>query len=472
MFRNRKLLLFINRALYIGAAAMLIAGLVLTAIPQSVKAATGSAWTTDLGCATQDKNAYGVGDQIWIEWSGLAKGTYGYTITKMNNPNQGYTIASDTLNINGDDCVFAHTITGADPAGTYKYEFFDNKGKKVKSDNLSIGACTDTDLDGICDDVDNCVYTANANQADTDGDGVGDACDNCPAVANSTQTDTDGDGTGDACEVTPPTDLCPAIDGIQETYPYDGSCTPPPTDLCPAIDGIQETYPYDGSCTPPPTDLCPAIDGIQETYPYDGSCTPPPTDLCPAIDGIQETYPYDGSCTPPPTDLCPAIDGVQTAYPYPNDSCVPPEEPTDLCPAIDGVQTAYPYPNDSCVPPEEPTDLCPDLEGVQTAYPYPNDSCVPPEEPTDLCPDLEGVQTAYPYDGSCSETGGDPDPDPTTTPVPQYDPPAVASVESVAVLIPVTGMDLNTGMNNLTYGGFGLLGLGLVMSGIRRKYDL
>ena len=397
MFRNRKLLLFINRALYIGAAAMLIAGLVLTAIPQSVKAATGSAWTTDLGCATQDKNAYGVGDQIWIEWSGLAKGTYGYTITKMNNPNQGYTIASDTLNINGDDCVFAHTITGADPAGTYKYEFFDNKGKKVKSDNLSIGACTDTDLDGICDDVDNCVYTANANQADTDGDGVGDACDNCPAVANSTQTDTDGDGTGDACEVTPPTDLCPAIDGIQETYPYDGSCTPPPTDLCPAIDGIQETYPYDGSCTPPPT---------------------------------------------------------------------------DLCPAIDGVQTAYPYPNDSCVPPEEPTDLCPDLEGVQTAYPYPNDSCVPPEEPTDLCPDLEGVQTAYPYDGSCSETGGDPDPDPTTTPVPQYDPPAVASVESVAVLIPVTGMDLNTGMNNLTYGGFGLLGLGLVMSGIRRKYDL
>ncbi|HOV06504.1 MAG TPA: hypothetical protein PLV27_04520, partial [Anaerolineaceae bacterium] len=162
----------------------------------------------------------------------------------------------------------------------------------------------------------------------------------------------------------------------------------------------------------------PDLDGIQETYPYDGSCTPPPTDLCPDLDGIQETYPYDGSCTPPPTDLCP------------------------------------------------------DLDGIQTAYPYPNDSCVPPEEPTDLCPDLEGVQTAYPYDGSCSETGGDPDPDPTTTPVPQYDPPAVASVESVAVLIPVTGMDLNTGMNSLTYGGFGLLGLGLVMSGIRRKYNL
>lgn len=126
MNRNRKLLLLINRALYIGAAAMLIAGLVLTAVPQSVKAATGSVWTTDQGCSTQDKNSYSVGDQIWVEWSGLKKGIYGYTIKKVNTPNQGHVIASNTsLAVNGDDCIFVHTLTASDPAGTYKFEFFD-----------------------------------------------------------------------------------------------------------------------------------------------------------------------------------------------------------------------------------------------------------------------------------------------------------------------------------------------------------
>ncbi|MFQ5720323.1 MAG: C25 family cysteine peptidase, partial [Acidobacteriota bacterium] len=57
----------------------------------------------------------------------------------------------------------------------------------------------DGDGDGTCDAADNCVATANADQADADGDGVGDACDNCAAFMNAGQTDTDGDGVGDAC---------------------------------------------------------------------------------------------------------------------------------------------------------------------------------------------------------------------------------------------------------------------------------
>jgi len=79
--------------------------------------------------------------------------------------------------------------------------------------------CPDTDADGVCDDVDNCPTTANANQADADGDGRGDACDacpldsandadgdgvcgnvdNCPNTPNADQRDTDGDGVGDLC---------------------------------------------------------------------------------------------------------------------------------------------------------------------------------------------------------------------------------------------------------------------------------
>ncbi len=45
-------------------------------------------------------------------------------------------------------------------------------------------AGTDSDSDGIQDNVDNCIEVANPDQADADGDLVGDACDD----------DIDGDG--------------------------------------------------------------------------------------------------------------------------------------------------------------------------------------------------------------------------------------------------------------------------------------
>ena len=35
---------------------------------------------------------------------------------------------------------------------------------------------TDTDGDGVGDDIDNCLTESNPDQQDTDGDGVGDAC--------------------------------------------------------------------------------------------------------------------------------------------------------------------------------------------------------------------------------------------------------------------------------------------------------
>jgi hypothetical protein len=62
------------------------------------------------------------------------------------------------------------------------------------------GACTDTDLDGVCDKDDNCVNKANPNQEDKDGDGVGDVCDNCPNTSNPDQADLNGNKIGDACE--------------------------------------------------------------------------------------------------------------------------------------------------------------------------------------------------------------------------------------------------------------------------------
>jgi hypothetical protein len=81
----------------------------------------------------------------------------------------------------------------------------------------------DQDHDGIKDNVDNCPYYANPDQADSDGDHIGNACDacpqdaandgdhdgvcgnvdNCPYVANPSQADNDGDGIGSACDSTP-----------------------------------------------------------------------------------------------------------------------------------------------------------------------------------------------------------------------------------------------------------------------------
>lgn len=67
--------------------------------------------------------------------------------------------------------------------------------------------------------------------------------------------------------------------------------------------------------------------------------------------------------------------------------------------------------------------------------------------------------------------GGD---DPT--PVPTLPIPVTGEgesvVESTALLIPVTGIADTTGVKSLNNTGFALLGLGLVMSGIRRKYNL
>jgi hypothetical protein len=62
------------------------------------------------------------------------------------------------------------------------------------------GGCVDTDGDGVCDDIDNCVRKENPDQADRDKDGVGDVCDNCPDVPNRDQADSNGNGIGDACE--------------------------------------------------------------------------------------------------------------------------------------------------------------------------------------------------------------------------------------------------------------------------------
>ncbi len=95
-------------------------------------------------------------------------------------------------------------------------DFVGNKGVSGIIDLKSLqGNETDSDGDGITDDLDNCPSINNPDQKDTDDDGTGDACDsdsdgdgisddedNCPLISNPDQKDADSDGIGDACEST------------------------------------------------------------------------------------------------------------------------------------------------------------------------------------------------------------------------------------------------------------------------------
>ncbi|MDH3626313.1 MAG: choice-of-anchor B family protein [Acidobacteriota bacterium] len=76
----------------------------------------------------------------------------------------------------------------------------DADGQLDGCDPCALDPGNDIDGDGICGDVDNAPYAANAGQTDGDGDGVGDVADNCPAISNTVQSDLDLDGLGDACD--------------------------------------------------------------------------------------------------------------------------------------------------------------------------------------------------------------------------------------------------------------------------------
>jgi len=94
----------------------------------------------------------------------------------------------------------------------------------------------DADLDGVCQDTDNCDLVANPLQENSDADTFGDACDNCAIVANEDQADGAGgletvDGVGDVC------DNCPTVANANQADVLETSATIPAAadavgDLC------------------------------------------------------------------------------------------------------------------------------------------------------------------------------------------------------------------------------------------------
>lgn len=129
----------------------------------------------------------------------------------------------------------------------YKYAFDDATGIRHLQHSLGVlfkFGGSDTDGDGIYDDVDECPETPGVAEfngcPDSDGDGIQDKMDDCPDIAGSAEfngcVDTDGDGVSDN------KDNCPSEAGPSENNgcPWpdtDGDGTLDKDDRCPSEAG-------------------------------------------------------------------------------------------------------------------------------------------------------------------------------------------------------------------------------------------
>jgi len=102
-------------------------------------------------------------------------------------------------------------------------------GEDDDCDGLIDEGLADTDGDGVCDVIDNCVLTSNPNQEDMDTDGIGDACDNCVNTYNPDQEDNESDGIGDVCD--PNDDNDPSDDNL-DCAPFDPAIFPGAIEIC------------------------------------------------------------------------------------------------------------------------------------------------------------------------------------------------------------------------------------------------
>lgn len=240
----------------------------------------------------------------------------------------------------------------------------------------------DADSDTVCDAVDNCPTTSNANQVDLDDDGVGDACDppatmscdglggdddldnwcrlydNCPETANVDQSDVDDDGIGDACDV----EECDGRDNdgdtlVDEEFADDdddgvANCV----DVCPRSPDTDGDFDGIADCA----DACP-VDPLND---QDGDSICGNIDNCPAIANFTQSD-RDGDSIGDHCDI-EECDGISNDADSLIDEDLPDEDDDGVCDDID------PCPDDPLNDPDFDevcglVDNCPGVANVDQA---------------------------------------------------------------------------------------------------------
>ncbi|MDT5272206.1 MAG: hypothetical protein QOH49_4392 [Acidobacteriota bacterium] len=177
-----------------GEAYILIAG-------SSIIVSSGSISISPLDATNPVGTPHTVTAHVTSGGSPLVGQVITFTVTGQNAGASGTCVPAGCITNSNGDVSFTYVGTNGAGDDTIKASFTDATGslQAATAQKHWVG-CPDGDGDGICDAVDNCPTTPNADQADADHDGRGDACDNCRATANPAQEDADGDGVGDACD--------------------------------------------------------------------------------------------------------------------------------------------------------------------------------------------------------------------------------------------------------------------------------
>jgi hypothetical protein len=161
-----------------------------------------------------------------------------------------YTNGEEFLAINedGNICGLNTFLADADSYTQADYGHLIANVVFVCSRFSEVASDTDADDDGVTDADDNCVNTANADQANNDGDSLGDVCDpdddndtvndtddNCPVNANADQANNDGDSLGDVCD---PDDDNDTVNDTDDNCPVNANA-----DQANDNDGVTDAHP-------------------------------------------------------------------------------------------------------------------------------------------------------------------------------------------------------------------------------------
>ena len=139
---------FVNKLLYLGSAAMMLAAIALSAITGSAAATgnSGAIWTTDGACGTssQDVNHFLVGEHVYINFSGFAAGTYAWQIQQVSgNPKPIVASGSYVVDSSGAGCFDAHTVQLSEVGHEYSVDL-GNKNDNYQVRGSSTATATNT----------------------------------------------------------------------------------------------------------------------------------------------------------------------------------------------------------------------------------------------------------------------------------------------------------------------------------------